>query len=104
MFILSLLPVGLHAEKPDDLKKKEEDIRKEMILWSQQLGVTCTECHNLKNFKENHLPGFKVGLEHARIVHLLRENGMNGVKSPLATCYMCHRGELRPQVQPPGKK
>lgn len=86
------------AESPEELKKKESQIRQEMIEWSQQLGVTCTECHSLKNFKNDQLKSFQVGLEHAKIVQVLRKNGFDGIKGPLANCMMCHRGELRPQI------
>ncbi len=106
-----LIPFGLltnlprtHAESPAQIKSEEEIVRKQMVQWSQELGVTCTECHNTKNFKENSFKAFRVGQEHAKIVSIMKENGFDGIKGPLANCYMCHRGTLRPPSQEPHKK
>lgn len=67
-----------------------------MVVISRHLGVTCTECHNLKNFRDDSKKAFKVSLEHMKWVELLKANGMDGKNAPEATCYMCHRGLLQP--------
>jgi hypothetical protein len=97
------VPKG-YGESPAQIKSEEEIVRKQMVQWSQDLGVTCTECHNIKYFKENSFKSFKVGLEHAKMVSIMKENGFDGIKGPLANCYMCHRGTLRPPAQTPQKK
>lgn len=87
------------AESATSLKKSEDKIRAEMIVISRQLGVTCTECHNVQNFKSDEKKNFKIGLEHMKITALLKEKGFDGKKGPEASCYMCHQGELRPEFK-----
>lgn len=94
----------VEAESPAEIKLDEEAIRKQMVQWTEELGVTCTECHNLRNFKDSQSKGFRVGRDHARIVNLMKANGFDGIKGPLANCYMCHRGDLHPPVHSPKKK
>lgn len=84
------------AQSPKDLILKEEEIRQQMISWSKELGITCTECHNPKNFKDNSLKNFKVAQDHQNVVMLIRKNGFDGLKYPQANCYMCHQGQLKP--------
>lgn len=101
LLILFLLPVGFvqnfsaRAESAQKIKAKEEEIRQNMILISRQLGVTCTECHNMKNLRDNSLKSFKVAQEHIKIVEVLKLNGLDGKKGPEASCYMCHRGQMQ---------
>lgn len=88
------------AESAQNLKKSEEKVREEMIVISRQLGVTCTECHNVQDFKNGDKKTFKVGLEHIKLTEMLRENGMNGKSGrPEASCFMCHHGKLRPDYK-----
>lgn len=88
------------AQSPQKLIKSEEKVRKEMIVISRQLGVSCTECHNVQNFKNEDKKNFKIGREHMKITEMLKANGMNGQNgSPEATCFMCHMGKLRPDYK-----
>lgn len=87
------------AESAVGLKKSEDKVRAEMVVISRQLGVTCNECHNLQNFKNDEKKTFKVGLEHMKITQMLKEKGFDGKKGPEASCYMCHQGELRPDFK-----
>lgn len=98
IIMLILSPKG-HTESASKLKTNEEKIREEMITMSRQLGVTCTECHNVQNFTSNEKPGFKIAKEHLRIVETLRGAGFDGKKGPEASCYMCHQGQLRPNFK-----
>lgn len=67
-----------------------------MIKISRQLGVTCTECHTTKNFRSGDKPSFKVSLVHMKMVDVLKQNGLSGKNGePEASCYMCHRGQLK---------
>jgi hypothetical protein len=70
-----------------------------MIVISRQLGVTCTECHNLQNFASDEKKSFKVAKDHMRIVETLHSSGFDGKKGPEASCYMCHKGQLRPDYK-----
>lgn len=89
------------AISPDEIKKKEEDIRAIMFTISRQLGVTCTSCHETENFRENKKSEFKVALEHMKITQTLIDKGFDGKKGPKADCYMCHRGQLKPSYKEP---
>jgi hypothetical protein len=85
------------------LNKAESDpdmvVRQNMIEISKQLGVTCTHCHDAKNFKSTALPTWKVAKDHIRVTQLLNSSqGFNG--APKVDCYTCHRGEIRPKPQP----
>ena len=87
------------AESVSKFVQKEEQIRQNMVQISRELGVTCTECHNVQNFSESSKKNFKVSLEHMKITQMLKENGFDGKKGPEATCYMCHRGKLKPDFK-----
>ena len=95
--LCSLLATGLvWAQTADKIKKSEDDVRQEMIKISRQVGVTCTECHSTKNFKSNEKPAFKVALAHMKITEVLKQNGFSGKNGEAeASCYMCHRGQLK---------
>ena len=93
--ILTLGPSG-YSQSAQKLKSEEEIVREEMIEISKQLNVTCTECHKVDKFKDSSKPTFKTAREHLKIVQVLKQSGFDGKQGPLATCYMCHRGELRP--------
>lgn len=89
------------AQTVQKILKDEEQIRQEMIRISRELGVTCTTCHDVKNFKSETLKAYKIGKEHMKITQLLKDKGFNGKSGPEATCYMCHRGKLKPDFQEP---
>jgi hypothetical protein len=94
--LLIFIAMFSQAQTAEKIKKSEEEIRQEMIKISRQLGVTCTECHSTKNFKSNEKPNFKVSLSHMKMVEVLKQNGLSGKGGePEATCYTCHRGQLK---------
>ena len=95
IILLILSPKG-YSESASTLKTTEEKIRKDMIVISRQLGVTCTECHNVQNFASDEKKSFKVAKDHMRITETLRGNGFDGKKGPEVSCFMCHQGKLRP--------
>lgn len=100
IFIIMMImsPKG-YTESASKLKTNEDKVRQEMIVISRQLGVTCTECHNVNNFASDEKTGFKVAKDHMRIVETLRSNGFDGKKGPEASCYMCHTGKIRPEYK-----
>lgn len=95
------LMLASFAQTPAVVKSDEEQMRETMVSMSRQLGVTCTACHNTENFKSDKKMGFRVAKEHMKITQGLIDMGMNGKTGPKATCYMCHRGELKPHYQEP---
>lgn len=107
-FSLLVLPLFLfnlaaQAQSVTKFVTKEETIREQMITISRELGVTCTECHNVQNFRDDSKKTFKVGKEHMKITQMLKENGFDGKKGPMSTCYMCHRGKLTPDFKESAK-
>lgn len=99
LIIMLILTPKSYSESAEKLKTSEEKIRQEMIVISRQLGVTCTECHNVQNFASDEKALFKVAKDHIRITENLRANGFDGKKGPEASCYMCHQGQLRPKYK-----
>lgn len=95
--VVFALPSSLFAQSQSaqKIKATEEQIRQEMLSISKQLGVTCTECHTLKNFASPEKPNFKISLDHMKLVQMMKEQGFDGKKNPEASCYMCHRGQLK---------
>lgn len=93
-----LIAPTAHTEPVSQLMTKEDQIREQMISISKQLGVTCTECHNVKNFTEDTKVNFKVAREHIKIVSLLKAHGFDGKKETEASCTMCHHGKLKPDL------
>lgn len=100
---VSLLFLGslTEAEPVSKFVTKEEKIRDDMVVISRQLGVTCTECHNVSNFASGDKKSFKVGKDHMKLTQMLKDNGFDGKKGPMASCYMCHRGKLIPEYKEP---
>lgn len=86
----------------EQFRTKEEEMRVSMINISRQLSVTCTTCHDPKNFASNEKGTFKTAKEHMRLTQLLIDQGFDGLeKRPKADCYMCHRGKLKPDYREP---
>jgi len=96
-----LLTIPALAQSPAKLKSDEEQMRDLMVTMSRQLGVTCTTCHHTDNFKSDKKVEFRIAKEHMKITQLLIDSGMDGKKGPKASCYMCHRGVLKPASQEP---
>ncbi|MBO9667238.1 MAG: photosynthetic reaction center cytochrome c subunit [Bdellovibrio sp.] len=98
---LSFIGSLTEAEPVSKFVTKEEKIREEMVVISRELGVTCTECHNVQNFASSEKKTFRVGKDHMKLTQMLKDNGFDGKKGPMATCYMCHRGKLSPDYKEP---
>lgn len=99
--LILLFPLFISAQSgtANTIKASEDQMREQMIVISRQLGVTCTTCHNTDNFKSDKKDAFKIGKEHMRLTQVLIDNGMNGKTGPKADCYMCHRGQLKPDYK-----
>jgi len=83
-------------------KMSDEEIRKQMLTISRQLGVSCLACHETENFAANKKIEYRVAKEHMRLVQVLIDNGMDGQGNrPKADCFMCHRGTLKPAYKEP---
>jgi hypothetical protein len=81
---------------PTQVKMKEEEVRKQMLQISKELGVTCAYCHNVQNWKDNQKIQWKISAEHIKLVEAIRPYTMNGKdKITEVGCYLCHRGEAK---------
>lgn len=101
-FFIFIISIHSYSQTPEKLKQTEEELRQQMITISRQLGVTCTECHNIKNFKDDSKKSFKISLKHLKMVELLKLNGLSGNNSePEASCFMCHKGKLHFKYKEP---
>lgn len=71
--------------------------RESMIKISRQLGVTCTYCHDVKNYKDGSMKTHGVTLNHMKIVETLNKQYKNKIST--VDCYMCHRGKAVPEYK-----
>jgi hypothetical protein len=90
-----------YTQSAAKLVTQEEKIREEMVRISRELGVTCTECHNVSKFSDDSKRTFKISRDHMKLTQMIREQGFDGKKGPESTCYMCHRGKLKPDFKEP---
>lgn len=98
-FAMTALILILNSEAQSQsatvLKSRETEVRENMITITRQLGVTCTECHNTSNFRDDSKANFKIGKEHMKMTEVIREKGFDGKRGPEVSCFMCHRGHLK---------
>ncbi len=87
-------------QEPNSFALKDIDIQQRhyMVEISRQLGVTCTYCHDIKDFKSTAKATHKISKTHMEVVKLLKEkyHGEIGAK---VDCYMCHRGQAKPDYK-----
>ena len=80
--------------------EEAEDLRPIMRSFNAGLGVGCQHCHEEGNFaadtaiKEN-------ARNMIRIVEHLNTDVFTWPNAPTATCFMCHKGHEKPELQPP---
>lgn len=72
--------------------------------YSRSLGVTCTHCHDPKNYAANGKPAKRTARRMARLVErlnreLLPEAVTTEGSEPTVNCTTCHRGEKRPALR-----
>ncbi len=86
------------ASRKGDKTERDPDLvtRQTMIQISKQLGVTCTHCHDPKNFRSQSLPAWKISKDHMRVTQLLNsKDGFSG--TPKVDCFTCHQGVAKPK-------
>lgn len=85
---------------PIVLTAEEEKQRAYMVEISRQIGVTCTYCHDVKNFKNSSMKEWKVSKRHIDFVKSVNQDPKK-LLGPKMDCYMCHRGEAKPEFREP---
>jgi hypothetical protein len=78
------------------LKGEELRHRDYMVEISRHLGVTCTHCHDVKNFKKNKMPNWITAKQHIEVVESLNNENLKKLGIKKADCYLCHRGKAKP--------
>jgi len=101
--LLALIPIGFlciaQFAQSQDFKDPELEMRDYMVEISRHLGVTCTHCHNLKDFKSQKKKPWKMAKNHIELVNTLNQNHLDKLGIDKADCFMCHRGKLKPEYQ-----
>lgn len=77
--------------------------REQMITISRQLGVTCTHCHDARNYRESTKKTFQVAKNHMEMVDMINERFKYSF-SDKVDCYMCHKGQAKPEFKEPKEK
>jgi len=102
LFLILFVAAQSKAQLPSKLKADDQAKRDTMVKISRQLGVTCSACHNTSNFASSEKIQFKTSREHIKLTQTLIDAGFDGQNNhPMADCYMCHRGKLKPDYKEP---
>lgn len=70
--------------------------------WSKELGISCSYCHDVKNWASDTLPAKNIarGMWNMRVQInreiLPRITGLNYENNPAVSCITCHRGKPVP--------
>lgn len=71
--------------------------------YSRSLGVTCTHCHNPKEWDSDEKPAKQITREMAAMAAAINDQYLKNIKnlkgpSPLVNCTTCHRGQVKPAL------
>jgi hypothetical protein len=70
--------------------------REQMITISRQLGVTCTHCHDTRNYRDASKKTHEIAKNHMEMVDMINAKYKNSF-SEKVDCYMCHKGVAKPE-------
>jgi hypothetical protein len=77
--------------------------RDTMIVISRQMGVTCTHCHDSKNYRDASKPTFPIAKKHMEMVDMMNAQ-FKSAFTQRVDCYMCHRGQAIPDYKEKSEK
>ena len=80
--------------------EEAEDLRPIMRAFTAGLGVGCQHCHEEDNFAAD-TPIKENARNMIRIVEHLNTDVFTWPNAPTATCFMCHKGHEKPELEPP---
>ena len=72
------------------------DARRYMMTFNQALGVTCRDCHDLRNFAADDNELKRVAREMMRMTKGINETWFPDAEEEIVTCFTCHQGQLHP--------
>ncbi|MCZ6877582.1 MAG: c-type cytochrome, partial [Acidobacteria bacterium] len=80
--------------------EEAEDLRPIMRAFTAGLGVGCQHCHEEGNFAvDTELK--ELARNMIRMVEHLNADVFTWSNAPTATCFMCHKGHEKPELEPP---
>ena len=85
---------------PDTITKSE--LLETMKLVTKSLGVKCDFCHrtDVRDYASDEIEKKVIAREMMRMVQMINGQHFTWNGAPEATCFMCHRGERTPRLEP----
>jgi hypothetical protein len=85
---------------PADITKDE--LKQHMKLITKSLGTKCDYCHltDSRDYASDELLEKRIARKMMRMVERINREYFTWKDAPEATCFMCHHGELKPQLEP----
>jgi hypothetical protein len=76
--------------------------------YARSLGVTCTHCHTPEKWEADDKPQKQIARDMAAMMARVNGELLKGIKNlksenPTINCTTCHRGEIKPALNLPGK-
>jgi len=71
--------------------------------FSKSLGVSCTHCHNPKDWSSDEKPQKQIAREMMAMVGRINQELLGAInnldsETPIVNCTTCHRGEVKPAL------
>jgi Photosynthetic reaction centre cytochrome C subunit len=85
---------------PRDITKDE--LKTYMKLVTKSLGTKCDHCHrtDIRDYASDEIKEKRIAREMMRMVTEINREHFSWPDAPQASCFMCHHGELEPQLEP----
>jgi len=78
------------------------------FLFSKSIGVDCRHCHVVEQWEKDDKPTKQTGREMYALMLSIQDSlkKVSNLKSanPVVTCYTCHRGQIKPEIELPELK
>lgn len=86
---------------PKEMARK--DVTALMKTFNKALGVKCSFCHNTKDYASDEKKHKDIARSFMRMTLEMEKNTFNydGAPKVRFNCYMCHRGQEEPVLNPP---
>src|SRR5690606_30677423 len=75
-----------------------EKYREPMAIISRQLGVTCTHCHDRRNYRDASKKAHIIAKSHMEMVDMINDKYKNSFSAKI-DCYVCHKGKAKPEFK-----
>lgn len=75
-------------------------------LFSKSLGVDCRHCHTVDQWEKDEKATKQIARDMYALMLSTQDNlrKIPNLKTPNVTCYTCHRGQIKPEVELPELK